>query len=354
MARAMLNTKTIRKSLFVIAFNAVVAVLLLEGTIVLMLHAPRIVGASPRPVRLLIQQVYRHFNRALVQFDPNCARYDPAVTYTLKPGACTFENLEFRDEFRINRLGLRDDDASLDAPDVIVLGDSHAMGWGVEQDETLVRVVARKSGTKVLNAAISSYATVREMTLLDRLDTSRLRVLIIQYSDNDLPENRAFRQFAGHLPITSEAQYQKIAQYYAAQRRYYPGKYVYRLFMKVLRLEEPEPDQVAMGSATPIEEAELFLNALTHASRTRLDDVQVIVFEINERLQPPRPFIAALDEVKRREGNPAFVRRLITLDTTRVLTPTDFYILDDHMNARGHQAVGNALADLVHALRTQP
>lgn len=350
MARAMVTTKAIRKSLLVIAFNAVVAVLLLEGTIVLMLHAPRIVGASPRPLRLLIQQVYRHFNRALVQFDPNCARYDAAVTYTLKPGACTFENLEFRNEFRINRLGLRDDEASLDAPEAIVLGDSHAMGWGVEQDEALPRVVARKSGMKVLNAAVSSYGTVREMTLLDRLDTSRLRVLIIQYTDNDLPENRAFRQANGHLTITSEAQYQKIVRYYASQHAYYPGKYVYRLFMKVLQLEDPEPDQITMGSATPTDEAELFLNALTRASRARLDDVQVIVFEINERLQPPRPFITALDEVKRRAGNPAFVRRLITLDTTRVLTPADFYILDDHMNARGHQAVGNALADLVRGL----
>ena len=345
-----MNTKAIRSGVFLIAFNLVVAIGLLEGLFVVMLHSPRVVGASPRPVRRLVQQIYRHFNRTLVQFNPNCARYDPQVTYTLKPGTCTFENLEFRDEFRINRLGLRDDGASLDAPEVIVLGDSHAMGWGVEQDETLVRVMARKSGMKVLNAAISSYATVREMTLLDRLDTSRLRVLIVQYSDNDLPENRAFRQSDGHLPITSETQYQKIVQHYASQGTYYPGKYVYRLLMKLLRLEEPEPDQVTMGSATPAEEAELFLHALTHASRTRLDNVQVIVFEVNEQLRPPRPFIAALDEAKRRADHPAFVQRLITVDTTRVLTPADFYILDDHMNARGHQGVGDALADLIRGL----
>ena len=342
--------KPIRSGLFLIAFNLVVAIGLLEGLFVVMLHAPRVVRASPGPVRLLIQQVYRHFNRALVQFDPNCARYDPQVTYTLKPGACTFENVEFRDEFRINRLGLRDDEASLDAPEVIVLGDSHAMGWGVGQDQTLVRVLARKSGLKVLNAAVSSYGTVREMTLLDRLDTSRMRVLIIQYTDNDQPENRTFRQIGGHLPIISETQYQTIVRHYASQRTYYPGKYVYRLFMKVFRLEEPEPDQVKMEPVTPTEEAELFLNALTRASRTRLDNVQVIVFEVNEQLRPPRPFIAALAEVSRREGNPAFVRRLITLDTPRLLTPADFYILDDHMNAHGHQVVGDALADLVRGL----
>ncbi len=349
----MVNTKAIRSGLFVIALNLVVAIGLLEGLFVLMLHVPRVVAATPRPVRRLIQQVYRHFNRAFVQFDPNCARYDPEVTYTLKPGVCTFENVEFRDEFRINRLGLRDDEASLDAPEVIVLGDSHAMGWGVEQGETLVRVLARKSGLNVLNAAVSSYGTVREMTLLDRLDTSRMRVLIIQYTDNDQPENRTYRQLGGHLPIMSETQYQTIVRHYASQRAYYPGKYVYRLFMKVFRLEEPEPDQVKMEFVTPAEEAELFLNTLTHAGRTRLDTVQVIVFEVNEQLRPPRPFIAALDEVRRREGNPAFVRRLITLDTTRVLTPADFYILDDHMNAHGHQVVGEALFDLIHRSQSQ-
>lgn len=343
----MVNAKAIRSGLFLIALNLVVAIGLLEGLFVLMLHVPRVVGASPRPVRLLIQQVYRHFNRALVQFDANCARYDPEVTYTLKPGVCTFENVEFRDEFRINRLGLRDDEASLDAPEVIVLGDSHAMGWGVEQGETLVRALARKSGLKVLDAAISSYGTVREMMLLDRLDTSWLKVLIIQYADNDLPENRAFLQHGGHLAITSEAQYRKIVQHYASQRSYYPGKYVYRLFMKVFRLEEPEPDQLRMEPATPTEEAELFLNVLAHASHTPLANVQVIVFEVNEQLNPPRPFMAALDVVRRREGNPAFVRRLITLDTTRLLTPKDFYVLDDHMNAHGHQVIGEALSDLI-------
>ena len=54
-----------------------------------------------------------------------------------------------------------------------MLGDSHAMGWGVEQEEALPQVLARKSGRKVLNAAVSSYGTVREMLMLDRLDTSR-------------------------------------------------------------------------------------------------------------------------------------------------------------------------------------
>lgn len=344
----MTSTRTIRHRLVIVAVNLVVAAVLLEGLFVLLLHAPRLVAASPMPVQQFTQQVYRHFNRSLIQWEPACSQYDPVVAYTLKPGGCTFANVEFTTQVRVNRLGLRDDEAALIAPDVIVLGDSHAMGWGVQQDESLARVLARTSGLKVLNAAISSYATVREMRLLDRLDTSRLKVLIIQYADNDQPENRTFRQRGGQLPIMSEAQYQTIIRHYQAQRSYYPGMYSYRLIMKALRLEAPEPDQQKMEALSPAEEADLFLYALQHGARTPLDHVQVIVLDLNKQ-EPRRPFLAALDQARRRVGTPAFVQRLITFDAGALLSSQDFYVLDDHMRAHGHAVLGEALAALVGA-----
>src|SRR3954447_9642508 len=183
--------KTIGRGLLYVAFNLFVAGAIIEVIFVSMLHAPRLTAASPAPVRRLVQQVYRHFNRALIQFNPECARYDPDVTYTLKPPGCTFGNLEFDNTYSVNHAGLRDSEENLVAPDVIVIGDSHAMGWGVNQDQSFPRVLAQRTGLKVLNAAVSSYATVREMRMLDRLDSSHLKVLVIQYADNDQPENRA-------------------------------------------------------------------------------------------------------------------------------------------------------------------
>src|SRR5207249_11944844 len=67
------------------------------------------------------------------------------------------------------------------------------------------------------------------------------------------------------LPITSEPVYDTIVRYYATQQSYYPGKYVLRLFMKVLRLEAPEPDRLKMEPIAPEQEAELFIHVLTHA-----------------------------------------------------------------------------------------
>jgi len=339
--------KTIGRGLLYIAFNLLVAGAIIEIIFVSMLHAPRLTAASPAPVRRLVQQVYRHFNRALIQFNPECARYDADVTYTLKPPGCTFGNLEFDNRYDVNRLGLRDTDADLVAPDVIVIGDSHAMGWGVSQDQSFPRVLAQKTGLNVLNAAVSSYATVREMRMLDRLDTSHLKVLVIQYADNDQPENRAFRDEHNQLTITSQAQYQTIVDHYMAQRAYYPGKYVWRLFMKVTRLETPEPDQLKMEVLDPDAEAGLFLNALEHAGKTPLDAVQVVALEVNQELGHPKRFIAAVDKVARADAHPAWVRRLLTFDTTSVLKDDDFYVLDDHMNAKGHEAVGAGLAAVV-------
>jgi hypothetical protein len=346
--------KTIGRGLLYIAFNLLVAGAIVEIIFVTMLHSPRLTAASPAPVRRLVQQVYRHFNRALIQFNPDCARYDPEVTYTLRPPGCTFGNIEFENKYEVNPVGLRDNNANLVAPDVIVIGDSHAMGWGVDQNQSFPRVVAQRTGLKVLNAAISSFATVREMRMLDRLDTSHMKVLVVQYADNDQPENRAFKDGNNHLTITSEAEYQAIVDHYMAQRGYYPGKYVWRLFMKVTRLEKPEPDQLRMEVLPPEVEAELFLNALVHAGKTPLDAVQVIVLEVNQELGHPRRFIEAVDRVARAEVYPAWVRRLRTFDTTSVLKDDDFYVLDDHMNAKGHEAVGTGLSAVVERAFGQP
>jgi hypothetical protein len=344
----------LRSLVILVVVNAIVSVALFEGLLVFLLHSPRVTGAMPPPVRRVIQQVYRHFNRSLIQFDPSCARYDAEVTYTLKPGSCTFANIEFSNGYQINSAGLRDTEAALSAPEIIVIGDSHAMGWGVEQADAFPRVIEQRTGLKTLNAAVSSYATVREMIMLGRLDTSRLRFLVVQHADNDLPENRTYRDDGNRLPISAQDKYEEIVRYYAAQRSYYPGKYVFRLFMKVLKLEAPEPDQLRMEVIPAADEAELFLNALEHAGATPRDvlsRVQVITLEIGQDFRHPKAFVAALADVSRRDGHLPFVQLLVTVDTTSVLQDSDFYVLDDHMTASGHRKVGEAVAAAINGLK---
>ena len=76
----------------------------------------------------------------MIQFMPCCARHDASLTYTLKPGLFSFSNIEFETQYHVNHMGLRDDEESLNNPQIIVLGDSQAMGWGVEQKREFCRV----------------------------------------------------------------------------------------------------------------------------------------------------------------------------------------------------------------------
>jgi hypothetical protein len=331
-------------------FNLVVAVAVLELLFVTMMASPSAAAALPRNVRVLFQQVYRHFTRSLVQFEPSCAQYDPELTYVLKPGRCSFDNVEFTTELRINRAGLRDEDSALEAPDVIVVGDSYAMGWGVQQDETLSRVLARVSGLKVLNAGISSYGTVRELRLLDRLDTSRMKVLVVQYNATDLVENVAFREHGGAIPILAAGQYQATFDWCQARQGYWPGKYMSGLFLKLTRLETPEPHAARIPSSmSSLEEATLFVDVLARGARKPLDDVTVIVFEASEQIRPPRSFLANVAVVSRGDQQPPHVRRLRALDVAPLLEEQDFYSLDDHLRASGHEKIGRALAEILTA-----
>ena len=85
--------------------------------------------------------------------------------------------------------------------------------------------------------------------------------------------------------------------------------------------------------------AERFINAMINTSTRDLGAVQVIVFDVD----PDPAFIRALDAARRNEKYPPYIRGLRVVDLSRTLTPDMRYVLDDHLNARGHAAVADAL-----------
>ncbi|MEW5984830.1 MAG: hypothetical protein AB1806_20955 [Acidobacteriota bacterium] len=328
--------------------NVGVALALLELSVLAMLHVPALTVRLPTSARDFTQKVYRHFRRNIIQFDPACARWDAVLGYTLRPGTCTFGNVEFSNEYLINSAGLRDAEGALDAPEVIVLGDSQVMGWAVSQDDAFPQVLGRKAGLRVLNAGISSYGTVRERLLLDRLDGSRLKALVIQYTDNDIPENLAYWRRGNRYERLPEPLYREAQAYNARQQGYYPGKYVFRLAWKFLRLEAPEPAREEMDPAvTPADEARLFLNALVHAGRMPLDGVQVIVFEVHPDRRVRRSFVTGLNAAKGARSLPGYVRDMVVLDTQPLLKADDFFVIDDHLRARGHETLADAVREVL-------
>jgi hypothetical protein len=180
------------------------------------------------PWQAALIDYYNGWDRRLPQLTPACAHYDSILGYALKPARCRFTNREFSVDMVINSGGFRDDERGLAAPDVVVIGDSYAMGWGVAQDSTFADQLEARTGLTTLNTGVSSYGTARELLSLGRVNLADARYLIIQYCDNDFRENSEFVAGHGHLSISSRAAYDTNVAQHERSLRYYPGKYLRR------------------------------------------------------------------------------------------------------------------------------
>ena len=132
------------------------------------------------------RNVFQHSTNDCVEFDKN-------LIYVPKIGECEFSNPDFKsklnfDEYR--RLNQVDDNINVEDDVIAVIGDSIAMGWGVNNDETFSYNLQKLTGNKVINYGVSSYGTIRE---IKRLKMSKyynqIDTIIIQYHLNDLDEN---------------------------------------------------------------------------------------------------------------------------------------------------------------------
>src|SRR5712692_799348 len=115
-----LSRRTLTRALLFLLVMATTTIVLVDASVALLLAFP------PRSGVLLdvAREFYANVDRDLIQFNPVAARWDPELFYTLRPGRFVFSQREFQHEFRVNRLGVRDDDAALVGPDIIAIGDS--------------------------------------------------------------------------------------------------------------------------------------------------------------------------------------------------------------------------------------
>ena len=339
--------------------NLLVFTLLLglaEGFLVLALRWP-ILLPSGRPLGMV--EILYAWHRNIIQFSRECGRYDARLGYTLRPGVCRFENPEFSTEYRINSAGLRDDEASLDAPKIIVLGDSFAMGWGVEQQQAFPQILEASLETPVLNAAVSSFGTARASVLLSQLDRSRLKILIIQYCANDFDENESFRESGNRLAVSSPERYHRRVETYERDRRYRFGSHLFRLtktrivepaLIGLAAAISPQPTGAPLDEAPPGDgrQAELFLQVL-EAGMSEPFPERILVLEIDRYRVMDSAFVTELGALLRvRAGHP-LLSRVEPLDLSGRLKPEHYYRLDEHLNADGHRAVAAAIRERIPA-----
>lgn len=316
-----------------------------EGCISFALSHPRLI---PKGYALnLSRYYYDHFERDVIQFSDACSRYDDGLFYTLKPGSCRFANREFVVEYSINSLGVRDDEAALDNPEIVVIGDSQAMGWAVGQEQTFSSQIGKLTEKKILNTGVSSYGTAREMIILDRVPRGRLKYLIIQYSDNDYDENRYFAANNNRMNISSAEKYESVRRFHKDNTEYYPGKHIITL-IKIIR----SPDiSISDPGASPYrpDEVDVFLQVL-QKSRPDLRNLKIIVFEANPYAANDRSFLDNLKKQIRNPSYPDYIRNMTVLDLGKELNADKYLTLDDHMNADGHRLIAERLTAVIQTL----
>ena len=321
----------------------------LEAAILCFFWFPSLAGALPDSLRYYPVKIYTDIGRTVTR---EFASWDPELTYTLRKSvAVRHMNREFNVEIRTNRMGLRDDERSLSAPDIIAIGDSFTMGFGAEQNDTFPQLIEKQSGLTVLNAGIESYGTAREVLLLKRLDTRNLKYLIVQYCPNDLGENAAFLANNGHLNTLDEQTFISTYEQYRAASKYHFGKYLWYMASNLIRAPAPFITDAEKEERNHYH-ARGFLESLAKlpVDTKNLQIISMVLIDTNSSylLQHEadfdnRLFLDELSTLIASGRYPDFIRNMKLVDVMGVLDEKDRFILDGHINARGHRKI----ADLV-------
>ena len=328
---------------FTIALSLIFILILLEATMYFLTRHPRVLSLFPRKFRNSITYLYIQGDRKILHFQEGCGVYSPDLSYTLKPGTFTFTEIEFSNEYRVNSLGVRDEEGSLIKPEIIFLGDSFTLGWGVNQEQTYVKLLEKKIQLKTLNTSIPSFGTVREMLILKKVDKSQLKCLILQYCGDDYDENLRYYLNGNRPQVMREETFHKLSQLHSQSKQYFPGKYINLKIRK--KINEWKPKTVKPETITPMSEAELFIHVLQQ-NADQLTPYPLIVFELNG-INQSNAFIKDLKKIVTDSNQPAFIRKMIILDMTQYLEDKHFFVLDGHVNPAGHEIITDILCEAV-------
>ncbi len=342
----------------------------IEGLLFYSLHHPTFAQHSAYLHRAVTHLYYMH-ELDIIQFQPQCARFDDKLFYAMKPGDCRHRSVEFDCIYSYNKMGLRDNDASLEKPEIVMLGDSYTMGWGMENDRIFSSLVEQTTGMKTLNVSVSSYGTAREFMLLDKLDLSNLKFLVIQYCTNDFEENKQYVDDGFNLKIQSRKFYEATVKNHVNRVKYRPFLYMGTLIKAVWQriygnqtakpqiakasvneaLAQDSENKSSNENTTPEDSVGYFLEILR--SMSKLDSVQIIVMNISGPFYTTPSFIRTLSKMKAEPLYPAFIQGMRLIDVCDHVKTEDYFILDCHLNGEGHRKVADAILQAMGAAPLQ-
>jgi len=122
-------------------------------------------------------------------------KYDALLGWAHQPGQeGIFETPQFRTSVRINENGLRDRQHSYeqqsDTERILVLGDSFAWGYGVEESERFSQLLEKGLGVEVINSGVSGYSTDQELLWYQNEGIKyETDLVIVVLAGNDVGDN---------------------------------------------------------------------------------------------------------------------------------------------------------------------
>lgn len=289
----------------------------------------------------------------------------PGSTFTFEREAALRHNLSpdyldawERVDYRINSLGLRGAEVDTAKPEgtyrILVLGDSVAFGWGVEEEDALVNQLQQRLNQggsaprfEVWNAGVPGYATWHELVyLVEKGATFRPDLILVTFLFNDVDGN-------------NEAVHNQPLGVGAAARTFtlLSSRSALLCFVRnsalSFRLRRLQPCQ----GPNCWDETVGLLGELVQQSRKLGSALALVAFPMRLQVEPnaePGYYDRALGE-NPREGYQDIIARLCRergiayLDLQPAFerameSQTDALFLDaDHPNAKGHQVAAEAI-----------
>jgi hypothetical protein len=267
--------------------------------------------------------------RKIWQNQSDCVEYDNDLIFKPRNGSCRFNNTEFKTELNFSDKGrVHNTNIKLNNKEIkgiAVLGDSHAMGWGVNDDETFSYILEKKIKRPVYNLAVSGYATNREImrlqksNLIDKIDT-----VIIQYCNNDYQENIYFSE------NQSRNNYSKFEKMHSNNFSFF------KRLRKGVRYAVTVPLKYSEKKLDWKKEEDSFLKILNNYNFLKTKKIIVIysngheIYYDNFRL-----------------NNNTDIKNVYFIDVD--YEKKDFFLIDGHLNKQGHIKVADRLYNfLIH------
>jgi len=130
-------------------------------------------------------------------------KHAPVLGWAHRPGQeGMFETPQFHTSVRINEKGLRDRSHSYTRQNaskrIVVLGDSFAWGYGVEEPDRFSQLLEKSMDVEVINAGVSGYSTDQELLWYKNEGIKyETDLVIVELAGNDVGDNN--RQLVSNI-----------------------------------------------------------------------------------------------------------------------------------------------------------